>query len=149
MTARASLKRWRACVSPQSRLQTDIAANQPRFAIDADESYQRFSENYYIPPPFAGDTMWIGQATANMHWDLDFWGKQAALIRQSRSQTVATCSTLHRRGWRSPARFPGLRRSLPVMGAGRHRDAHAGAARAAAQVDSAARLLPASIRRSS
>ena len=74
----------------QSRTQTDIAARQPRFAIDADETWQRFSENYYIPPPFAGDTMWIGQATANMHWDIDFWGRQAALIRQSRSQAVAS-----------------------------------------------------------
>jgi efflux transporter, outer membrane factor (OMF) lipoprotein, NodT family len=74
----------------QSRVQTDVAANQPRFAIDADETWQRFSENYYIPPPFAGQTMWIGQATANMHWDIDFWGRQAALIRQSRSQAVAS-----------------------------------------------------------
>ena len=60
----------------QSRMQTEVAANQPRFAIDADETYQRFSENYYIPPPFAGTTMWIGQATANMHWDIDFWGSR-------------------------------------------------------------------------
>ncbi|HKR38043.1 MAG TPA: efflux transporter outer membrane subunit [Steroidobacteraceae bacterium] len=74
----------------QSRVQSDVAANQPRFAIDADETWQRFSENYYIPPPFAGQTMWIGQATANMHWDIDFWGRQAALIRQSRSQAVAS-----------------------------------------------------------
>jgi NodT family efflux transporter outer membrane factor (OMF) lipoprotein len=74
----------------QSRTQADIAARQPRFAIDADETWQRFSENYYIPPPFAGDTMWIGQATANMHWDIDFWGRQAALIRQSHSQAVAS-----------------------------------------------------------
>jgi NodT family efflux transporter outer membrane factor (OMF) lipoprotein len=74
----------------QSRTQTEVAARQPRFAIDADETWQRFSEHYYIPPPFAGDTVWIGQATANMHWDLDFWGKQAALIRQARSQALAS-----------------------------------------------------------
>lgn len=74
----------------QSRMQTEVAANQPRFAIDADETYQRFSENYYIPPPFAGETTWIGQATANMHWDIDFWGKQAALIRQARSAAIAS-----------------------------------------------------------
>ena len=74
----------------QSRTQAEVAARQPRFAIDADETWQRFSENYYIPPPFAGDTMWIGQVTANLHWDLDFWGRQAALIRQARSQDVAS-----------------------------------------------------------
>ncbi|HKU13220.1 MAG TPA: efflux transporter outer membrane subunit [Steroidobacteraceae bacterium] len=74
----------------ESRNQIEIAARQPRFAIDGDETWQRFSENYYIPPPFAGSTAWIGQATANMHWDLDFWGRQAALIRQTRSQLTAS-----------------------------------------------------------
>jgi NodT family efflux transporter outer membrane factor (OMF) lipoprotein len=74
----------------QARNQTEVAANEPRFAIDAQESWQRFSENYYIPPPFAGSTAWIGQATANLSWDLDFFGKQAALIRQSRSQLNAS-----------------------------------------------------------
>jgi NodT family efflux transporter outer membrane factor (OMF) lipoprotein len=74
----------------ESRSQGEVAARHPRFAVDADETWQRFSEHYYIPPPFAGDTVWIGQATANMHWDIDFWGRQAALIRQSRSQTVAS-----------------------------------------------------------
>ncbi|HEY7640862.1 MAG TPA: efflux transporter outer membrane subunit [Steroidobacteraceae bacterium] len=74
----------------QSRSQAEVAANQPRFAIDGQESWQRFSENYYIPPPFAGTTAWIGQATANMNWDLDLFGRQAALIRQSRSQLSAS-----------------------------------------------------------
>ena len=124
----------------ESRSQTDIAANKPRFAIDADETRQRFSENYYIPPPFAGDTVWIGQATANMHWDLDFWGRQAALIRESRSQTVAgmldvSSARLALAGAVAQA-YVDL---LSIMGAGRHCDSHAGAARAAAQVDSAAR----------
>lgn len=74
----------------QARNQSEVAANQPRFAIDGQETWQRFSENYYIPPPFAGDTAWIGQATANLSWDLDFFGRQAALIRQSRSQLTAS-----------------------------------------------------------
>jgi len=74
----------------ESRTQTEVAARQPRFAIDGEETWQRFSEHYYIPPPFAGETMWIGQVTANMHWDLDFFGRQAALIRQARSQAVAS-----------------------------------------------------------
>lgn len=74
----------------QARNQTEVAANQPRFALDGQETWQRFSENYYIPPPFAGDTAWIGQATANLSWDLDFFGRQAALIRQSRSQLTAS-----------------------------------------------------------
>lgn len=73
-----------------SRVQADIAANRPQTALDADASWERLSENFYIPPPWAGDTMWIGQVTANLRWDLDVWGRQAALIRESRSQVMAS-----------------------------------------------------------
>ena len=66
------------------------AARQPRFSFDADETFQRFSEHYYIPPPYGGHTYWIGQATANMSWDLDFWGRQAALIEQANAQLAAS-----------------------------------------------------------
>ncbi|HKE95740.1 MAG TPA: efflux transporter outer membrane subunit, partial [Povalibacter sp.] len=74
----------------QAQSQAAGAANQPRFSVNADESWQRFSANYYIPPPFGGDTFWIGEAMANLNWDLDFWGRQADLIRQSRSQLTAS-----------------------------------------------------------
>jgi len=65
------------------------AENLPSVAIDADASRQRFSENYYIPPPYAGNRYWIGQSAANLHWNLDFWGRQAALIEQSRAELTA------------------------------------------------------------
>lgn len=66
------------------------AARAPGFSFDADETFQRFSEHYYIPPPFGGHTYWLGQATANMSWDLDFWGRQAALITQANSQLAGS-----------------------------------------------------------
>ncbi len=66
------------------------AARQPRFTFDADETYQRLSENYYIPPPYGGNNYWLGQATVNMAWDLDFWGRQAAVIEQANSQLNAS-----------------------------------------------------------
>lgn len=65
------------------------AGDKPEIAIDAEESWQRFSANYYIPPPFGGHTYWLGQGLVNLRWNLDFWGRQAALISQARSQ-VAT-----------------------------------------------------------
>jgi NodT family efflux transporter outer membrane factor (OMF) lipoprotein len=73
----------------QSQAQAAGAATRPSVTLDADESFQRFSENYYIPPPFGGHTYWIGQIGANLNWDLDFWGRQAALIQQARSQVTA------------------------------------------------------------
>jgi NodT family efflux transporter outer membrane factor (OMF) lipoprotein len=66
------------------------AGTKPEVSLDADESWQRFSANYYIPPPFGGNSYWIGQAGVNLHWDLDFWGRQAALIEQARSQMAAS-----------------------------------------------------------
>ncbi len=65
------------------------AGRQPRFSFDADETYQRFSEHYIIPPPYGGHNYWLGQATANMAWDLDFWGRQSALISQANAQLAA------------------------------------------------------------
>lgn len=74
----------------QAQSQAVGAGKDPSFSIDADETWQRFSANYIIPPPFGGHHYWMGQAAANLHWDLDFWGRQAALINQSRSQLAAS-----------------------------------------------------------
>lgn len=74
----------------QAQSQAVGAGKDPSFSIDADETWQRFSANYIIPPPFGGHHYWMGQASANLHWDLDFWGRQAALINQSRSQLAAS-----------------------------------------------------------
>lgn len=76
--------------SAQAQAQAANAADNPHFSIDAEEVWQRFSADYYIPPPFGGNRYWVGQGTANLGWTLDFWGKQAALIRQTESQLVAS-----------------------------------------------------------
>src|SRR4051812_27624671 len=73
----------------QAQAQAAGAATRPGFTLDADETWQRFSENYYIPPPFGGHTYWIGQIGANLNWDLDFWGRQSALIQQASLQVNA------------------------------------------------------------
>lgn len=74
----------------QAQAQAAGAGNVPGFALDGDESWQRFSANYYIPPPYGGSQYWIGQVNANLNWNLDFWGRQAALIEQSNSQLSAS-----------------------------------------------------------
>jgi NodT family efflux transporter outer membrane factor (OMF) lipoprotein len=66
------------------------AGNDPGFSVDGDASWQRLSENYYVPPPWGGTHTWVGQANLNLAWTLDFWGKQAALIRQAESQVAAS-----------------------------------------------------------
>lgn len=76
--------------SAQAQAQAANAAAAPSYSINADETYQRFSENFYIPPPYAGSHIWLGQATANLSWTLDFWGRQQALIDQATSGVLAS-----------------------------------------------------------
>jgi NodT family efflux transporter outer membrane factor (OMF) lipoprotein len=76
--------------SAQAQASVANAGKDPHFAIDADETYQRFPENYYFPPPYSGNRYWIGQSLATANWSLDFWGRQAALIRSARAQVGAT-----------------------------------------------------------
>ena len=59
------------------------AALIPGVSLDLDETYQRFSENYYIPPPYGGNRYWAGTAGLNLGWALDFWGRQRDLVRQA------------------------------------------------------------------
>ncbi len=71
------------------------AALSPGFALDADETYQRLSENYIYPPKEAGlgvaggDKVWMGQTTLGLSWDLDFWGHQENLLKQARNKVLA------------------------------------------------------------
>jgi NodT family efflux transporter outer membrane factor (OMF) lipoprotein len=74
----------------QARAQVANAGDNPSYSIDADAVWQRFSADYYIPPPYGGKRYWVGQGTANLDWALDFWGKQAALIHQSESRLIAS-----------------------------------------------------------
>jgi NodT family efflux transporter outer membrane factor (OMF) lipoprotein len=52
----------------------------PQVAFDATETRERFSANDIIPPPYGGATDWEGNAGLDFSWDLDFWGRQSALI---------------------------------------------------------------------
>lgn len=65
------------------------AARQPQISADAQEQRIRLSDTYTIPPPYGGTTQWVGQAQANLSWNLDLFGRQAAAIEQARASTRA------------------------------------------------------------
>ncbi len=48
------------------------------------------SANYIYPPPYAGSTFWDGRLGFDLVWNLDFWGRQAALIDQAGATAQAS-----------------------------------------------------------
>ena len=86
-TLAAALARIRAA---QAELSVNEAKDQPQVTLDGSEQRTLFSKDYIIPPPYGGSWRWFGQLTANFSWNLDFWGKQAALIEKSRDTAQAT-----------------------------------------------------------
>lgn len=66
----------------------------PSFALDATETRQRFSARDIIPPPYGGGYFWRGSVMADFSWDIDFWGRQAALIREAGAQSQAAALDL-------------------------------------------------------
>lgn len=57
--------------------------------IDGNVQAARLSGRYTIPPPFAGTLRTIGQAQANLAWNLDLFGRQRAAIEAARESTRA------------------------------------------------------------
>lgn len=73
----------------QSQVQLAVAQRTPGVTLNGAEQRARWPEEYIYPPPFGGGTYWSGQLLADLSWDLDFWGKQAALIDAARSTVEA------------------------------------------------------------
>ena len=69
----------------QAQVQLTTGRLNTGVTLDAQEQRSRFPEQYIIPPPFGGGTYWSGHLMANLSWDLDFWGRQAALIEQAQA----------------------------------------------------------------
>lgn len=86
-TLQAAMARVRLA---QSTLAGSEAAGRPQITGDASEQFQRLSSVYIIPPPYGGTFRWVGQAQANLSWNLDFWGRQADRIAQARYGAEAT-----------------------------------------------------------
>ncbi len=68
----------------------------PLFSLKGDSTYQRFSENFYIPPPFGGSWWWQNQGQITGTFDTDFRGKNRAAyeaaVGQARAAAVDTLS---------------------------------------------------------
>ena len=62
----------------------------PAVAFDVQEIRERLSSHDPIPRPFNGTKQWLGRATLNLSWDIDFWGHQASLLKQARSRSTAS-----------------------------------------------------------
>jgi NodT family efflux transporter outer membrane factor (OMF) lipoprotein len=73
----------------QSLADVTRAGLAPSVTFDAQEIRQRLSTHDPIPKPFNGTKRWIGREGLNLSWDIDFWGRQASLLKQARSQTTA------------------------------------------------------------
>ncbi len=65
------------------------ADSWPSVTYDAVETRKRFSGHDPIPPLYAGSQQWQGSQGFNLSWDLDFWGRQAALVRQANTRSDA------------------------------------------------------------
>lgn len=64
----------------------------PQVSGEANASYGRQSGNYLMPPPplgKGGEYASLGQATLNLGYDLDFWGRNRALIAAAQGQAEA------------------------------------------------------------
>ena len=59
------------------------AALSPHVEFDLNVLRSKVSANYIYPPPYAGSTFWDGRVGFTLTWNLDFWGRQSALIEQA------------------------------------------------------------------
>ena len=82
-TLAQSLARVRGAQAEAAAVRAD---SWPSVTYDAAETRKRFSEHDPIPPLYAGTQRWQGSQGFNLSWDLDFWGRQAALVRQANTR---------------------------------------------------------------
>jgi NodT family efflux transporter outer membrane factor (OMF) lipoprotein len=74
----------------QSELSESHANTYPQASFDAQELRERFSKTYIIPPPYGGTTQWFGTIQGNLSWDIDFWGRQSAMVDKARATANAS-----------------------------------------------------------
>ena len=85
-TLAQSLARVRGAQAEAAAVHAD---SWPMITYDATETRRRFSRYDPIPPPYGGTPRWDGSQGFNLSWDLDFWGRQAALVAQANSRSDA------------------------------------------------------------
>jgi NodT family efflux transporter outer membrane factor (OMF) lipoprotein len=68
------------------------AALLPQVTGSADLTYQRFSENYIFPPPFAGSWDTDSRLTLDFRYEIDFWNRNGAALQAALSQAQAAAA---------------------------------------------------------
>lgn len=71
----------------QSMADVTRAGLVPYVSFDGQEVRRRLSGHDPIPQPYPGSTQWQGSVGLNLSWNLDFWGRQSALLKQALAQT--------------------------------------------------------------
>jgi len=64
----------------------------PQIGGTGDITYQRYSENYIFPPPFAGNWDTDNRLTLDFTYEIDFWNKNGAALQSALSQTQAVAA---------------------------------------------------------
>jgi len=67
----------------QALIEAADASKNPSYSARFSSTYQRFSENYIIPPPYAGTYDSDNSLTLNFSYDFDFWDKHGAELRSA------------------------------------------------------------------
>jgi NodT family efflux transporter outer membrane factor (OMF) lipoprotein len=65
------------------------AARAPTVAANGELTRQRYPEHGLYPPPYAGSWSTDARVGLDFSWDLDFWGRNRALLAQARSGVAA------------------------------------------------------------
>ncbi len=69
------------------------AGNLPQVDADTSITREHFSENWIIPPPFAGNSTTEGQISLNASYDLDLWNHNASLYQARLGEVKAAAAT--------------------------------------------------------
>jgi NodT family efflux transporter outer membrane factor (OMF) lipoprotein len=61
----------------------------PHLSYDAQITRERISAKAPLPAQFGGASVWLSDEQVNFSWELDFWKRQASLVREARSESNA------------------------------------------------------------
>jgi NodT family efflux transporter outer membrane factor (OMF) lipoprotein len=73
----------------QSQLASTRAGTYPQVTFDSEVVREQLPGHYIYPPPYAGNTEWVGTTAGNLSWSLDLFGKEEAEVDQGRSLAAA------------------------------------------------------------
>ncbi|MCS6763594.1 MAG: efflux transporter outer membrane subunit [Candidatus Protistobacter heckmanni] len=65
------------------------SATKPSYAVNAESTYQRISENFIYPSTLAGNWFTLNDATVSAKYDLDLWGRHSTALKSAVAQDMA------------------------------------------------------------